>query len=228
MRSDALIAFVPIGAPLSLVSGNNVAVQSNVIDLLGQGVGQAPANIIGNATVFGQDPGIGQFRPEIDAAVGTALAGSTSINMQLQYAVDSGVGGGYQPGTWNTIAETGAIAIANLTANTVFGRLPFLPAFPAGTLDLFATMAEMMLFPPHLGKGTSGITKTDAKNDPAPGIRPVFYTNRTGRHWMDVQAMRDRNVLLRLEDYAGRVTDNYRGIPVKISDQLLNTEARVT
>ena len=95
-------------------------------------------------------------------------------------------------------------------------------------LDLFATMAEMMLFPPHLGKGTSGITKTDAPNDPSPGIRPVFYTNRTGRHWMDVQAMRDRNVLLRLEDYAGRVTDNYRGIPIKISDQLLNTESRVT
>ena len=95
-------------------------------------------------------------------------------------------------------------------------------------LDLFATMAEMMLFPPHLGKGTSGITKTDAPNDPSPGIRPVFYVNRTVRHWMDVQAMRDRNVLLRLEDYAGRVTDNYRGIPVKISDQLLNTESRVT
>jgi hypothetical protein len=95
-------------------------------------------------------------------------------------------------------------------------------------LDFFATMAEMMLFPPHLGKGTSGITKTDAPNDPAPGIRPVFYTNRTGRHWMDVQAMRDRNVLLRIDDYAGRVVDGYRGIPIKISDQLLTTESRVT
>jgi len=94
-------------------------------------------------------------------------------------------------------------------------------------LDFFATMAEMMLFPPHLGKGTSGITKTDAPNDPAPGIRPVFYTNRTGRHWMDVQAMRDRNVLLRIDDYAGRVVDGYRGIPIKISDQLLTTESRV-
>lgn len=94
-------------------------------------------------------------------------------------------------------------------------------------LDLFASMAQMLLFPPHLGKGTSGITKTDAPNEPAPGIRPVFYTNRTGRHWMDVQAMRDRNVLLQLEDYAGRVVDTYRGIPIKISDQLLITEARV-
>jgi hypothetical protein len=34
--------------------------------------------------------------------------------------------------------------------------------------------------------------------------------------------------LLRLEDYAGRVTDNYRGIPVKISDQLIVSESRVT
>lgn len=140
MRSDALLAFVPLGAALSLVSGNNVAVQSNVIDLLGMGAGQAPTNIIGNATVFGQDPGIGQFRPEIAAAIGTAVAGSTSINAQLQYAVDSGVGGGYQPGTWNTIAETGAIAIANLTANTVFMRFPFLPAFPAGTIPRFVRL----------------------------------------------------------------------------------------
>lgn len=95
-------------------------------------------------------------------------------------------------------------------------------------LDLFATMAQMMLYPPYLGKLTSGITKTDAVNDPAPSIRPVFYCNRTVRHWMDVQAMRDRNVLLRLEDYAGRVCDNYRGIPVKISDQLLINEATVS
>ena len=94
--------------------------------------------------------------------------------------------------------------------------------------DLFALMAQMMLMPPHLGKGTSGITKTDAPNDPAPGIRPVFYTNRTGRHWMDVQAMRDRNVLLRLTDYAGMPADVYRGIPVKIVDQLTNSEATVS
>lgn len=94
-------------------------------------------------------------------------------------------------------------------------------------LDLFATLAEMMLYPPHLGKNTSGITKTDAQTDPAPGIRPVIYVNRTVRHWMDVQAMRDRNVLLQINDYAGRVVDGFRQIPIKISDQLLTTEARV-
>jgi hypothetical protein len=94
-------------------------------------------------------------------------------------------------------------------------------------LDLFATMAQVLLIPPHLGRTTSGITKTDAPHDPSPGIRPVFYCNRTLRHWMDVQAMRDRNVLLSLTDYAGMPCDTYRGIPIKIVDQIVNTESRV-
>ena len=94
-------------------------------------------------------------------------------------------------------------------------------------LDIFATLAEAQMLPPHLSSRTSTITKTDAANDPAPGIRFVIYTNRTGMHWMQVQAIRDRQVLLRAEDYAGVPTDNWRGLPIKISDQLLTTEAPV-
>lgn len=94
-------------------------------------------------------------------------------------------------------------------------------------LDLFATMADMLLLFPKLTRSTSGITKTDATEDDVTP-RPVWYTNRTGRHWMDVQAMRDRNVLLRIEDYAGMPIDGYRGIPVKIVDQILNTEQALT
>lgn len=94
-------------------------------------------------------------------------------------------------------------------------------------LDIFATIRQLLLFAPHLGKQTSGITHTDAPNDPAPSIRPIIYTNRTGRHWMDIQAMRDRNVLLHLTDYAGMPCDTINGIPIKVSDQLLTTEARV-
>ncbi len=93
--------------------------------------------------------------------------------------------------------------------------------------DIFAGLAQAMYLPPTLGKNQSGITRTDAPDEPSPGIRPVIYTNRTGRHWMDVQAIRDRNVLLRSTDYAGQPTDAYRGIPIKVVDQLLTTEARV-
>ena len=95
-------------------------------------------------------------------------------------------------------------------------------------LDIFATMRQLLLLPPTLTAQSSGVTEVDAPDEPAPGIRPVIYTNRTGRHWMDVQAMRDRNVLLRIEDYAGRPCDGINGIPIKISDQLLITEGRVT
>ena len=94
--------------------------------------------------------------------------------------------------------------------------------------DIFALMAEAAYLPPALGKRQSGITKTDAPNEPAAGVRFVWITNRTVRHWMDVQAMRDRNVLMQLPDYAGMVTDNWRGFPVRVSDQILATESRVT
>jgi hypothetical protein len=44
---------------------------------------------------------------------------------------------------------------------------------------------------------------------------------------MNVQAIRNRNVLLSMNDYDGRVVDSYRGIPIKIVDQIVNTESRV-
>lgn len=93
--------------------------------------------------------------------------------------------------------------------------------------DLFALMAQMLLTFPKLTKATSGIVKTDSPGDVAVGTRPVFYCNRTTRHWMDVQMIRDRNVLLSMKDYAGEPTEGYRGIPIKIVDQITNTESRV-
>lgn len=93
-------------------------------------------------------------------------------------------------------------------------------------LDIFATMAELVLLFPKTTKAVSGVAKTDAPDDQF-GTRRVFYCNRTLLHWMYVQAMRDRNVLLRLEDYAGVVTDNFRGDPIKLIDQITNTEAQV-
>ena len=94
-------------------------------------------------------------------------------------------------------------------------------------LDIFATMAETLLLFPKLTRSTSGITKTDATDDDF-GVHPVYYCNRTMRHWMDVQAMRDRNVLLRIEDYAGMPIMGFRDIPVKIIDQVTNTESLVS
>lgn len=94
--------------------------------------------------------------------------------------------------------------------------------------DIFALMAQQVMLPPLLSKRTSGIQSTDAPTEEGLGVRPAFHVNRTVRHWMDVQAMRNRNVLLSVTDSAGIVTDNFRGIPITVVDQLLTTEARVT
>jgi hypothetical protein len=138
MRSDALLAFVAIGSPLSVVLNSGQNVSSNIIDLSGVGQGLADPNIIGTQnTSFGAPDamGVGGIRPEINCTMGTAGAGATStLNVALQAAADNGSN---QPSTWNTLAETGAIAVANLTANTVIARFPWLPPFPANLRPRF-------------------------------------------------------------------------------------------
>jgi hypothetical protein len=134
MLIDALVSFVPIGTNLSLIAAAGVDIAStNTIDLLGSGVGTAPANIIGNATVFGMDVGIGGVKPQVEAVIGTAATTGTSatLNVAFQGAADSGPGGGYLPSTWVTLVETGEIAAASLTAGQIIARFDFPPAFPA-------------------------------------------------------------------------------------------------
>jgi hypothetical protein len=135
MLTDANLALVPYGGSgLSLV-GVASAPSPSVIDILGQGVGTAPQNIWGNTTVFGQADamGVGAKRMDLNIATGNSafVGAGVSLNVQWQAAVDAGVGSNYQPGTWNVLGESGAIAVGNLTANTVIARLPFLPPFPA-------------------------------------------------------------------------------------------------
>ena len=142
MMTDALLSFVGLNGNFSLVGGAGVSFASpNTIDLLGNGVGVAPTSIYGNTSVFGQPDamGVGGERPELNITVGTAFATITAatLNVQLQGAIDTGLAGNYQPGTWNTFVESGAIAAANLTAGTVIFRCPWLPPFPANLRPRF-------------------------------------------------------------------------------------------
>lgn len=140
--SDALLSFVPLNSALSLVAGAGINIPSpNIIDLLGPGVGVAPSlSIIGNVTNYGASDGMGVGKSmELLVTIGTTLTTSNSatLNAALQAAADTGSAGGYQPGTWNTIVETGPIAVANLTAGTVIFRCPWLPPFPANLRPRF-------------------------------------------------------------------------------------------
>ena len=45
---------------------------------------------------------------------------------------------------------------------------------------------------------------------------------------MDIQAIRDRNVLLSSKDYAGEPIVMFRDVAIRVVDALTNTEARLT
>lgn len=149
MLLDALTNFLPLGSNLAVT---NAAVRSNIYDILGSGVGTAPQNIIGTRTLFGQDDGIGSRKPLVQVNL-TNLnwAGGTSLNVAFQAAVDTGAAGNYQPGAWLTLVETGAIALANLTAQQVLAKFDFPPAFPPGVLPRYLSL----LFTP-VGVFTAG------------------------------------------------------------------------
>jgi hypothetical protein len=115
------------------------------------------------------------------------------------------------------------VRIANIDTTTgaqgLFGVTP---------PDLFLLMSKAVVRFPTLTKRASGITETDAPDEPAPGINPGFYVNRTGRESLDIQAIRDKNVLLKPTEYAGQPVVEFRGIPIRVCDTLLNTESTLT
>lgn len=94
--------------------------------------------------------------------------------------------------------------------------------------DLFVLMSRAVVKMPTLTRRASGITESDAPGDPVPGINPAWYVNRTGREFLDIQAIRDKNVLLTPKEYAGEPVMEFRGIPIRVVDALTNTEARIT
>ncbi len=112
------------------------------------------------------------------------------------------------------------VRIANLDATTagLGGATP---------PDIFALMSKAVVRLPTAGRRVSGITKVDARRQIAPPMRPAWYVNRTGRQYMDIQAIRDRNVLLKPTEYAGQPIVEFRGVPIRIQDSLLSTESRV-
>jgi hypothetical protein len=133
MILDSQLNFLGLGSILSLVGAAGVDFPlPNVIDLLGTGVGTAPQNIIGTRTIFGEDSGIGAVKPQVQVTIGTGLVTVTAatLNIAFQAAADQGAGGNYQPGTWQTLVETGEMTAAQLVANAICARFDWPPAFP--------------------------------------------------------------------------------------------------
>ncbi len=74
----------------------------------------------------------------------------------------------------------------------------------------------------------TAIQTSDSPSVRANMGRLMIYCNRTIRTYLDLQAMNKTNVLLRMEEFNGKVVTTFRGIPVRTNDAILNTEAQVT
>lgn len=57
--------------------------------------------------------------------------------------------------------------------------------------------------------------------------RLMLYCNRIIRTYLDLQAMNKTNVLLRFEEFNGKVVTTFRGIPVRTCDAIIANEAQV-
>lgn len=138
MLIDSLVSFIPPGATLSAVAAAGVDIPSNIIDLLGLGVGVAPESIIGNRTTFGSDPGIGWPRAQAQVSVTTAFAtaNAATLNIAYQGAAEDAVT--HLPVAWNTIIESGEIAVTDLDAiGDIAFQFDFEPTHPLNFMPRF-------------------------------------------------------------------------------------------
>lgn len=55
-----------------------------------------------------------------------------------------------------------------------------------------------------------------------------IYMNRTVSTYLDIQALNKSNALYKIDDVFGMPRRSFRGIPVRIVDQILNTETQLT
>lgn len=80
---------------------------------------------------------------------------------------------------------------------------------------------------PTAPSSATAIQTSDTPEVRADMGRTVIYCNRVIRTYLDLQAMNKTNVLLRLEEFNGKVVTTFRGIPVRTCDAILNNEAAV-
>lgn len=135
----------------SVLSSNQAitttAASTNVYDTAGLGTGNPVTNIFGNATAgagtsqnFGEDLGGGgplAEAPQLQVIVNAAFtaSGAATLQVQLQAAPDTNNTG--TPGTWQTIAQTDAFALATLTAGQVLTKWTVPGRYPGSNFPRF-------------------------------------------------------------------------------------------
>jgi len=135
-----------------IFNGNMLAVASGVYTTPG---------IIGNATVFGEDLGLGRGKgtPQIEVFSGTGTpAAATSLDIQLQGAVDPGTGN-TSGCTYVAYIGTEAIPLASILASSRLARFDFPQRRVGAALPRFIALNYVVV-----GSAFTGLTLTSYIN----------------------------------------------------------------
>lgn len=91
----------------------------------------------------------------------------------------------------------------------------------AGTVDIYG-LCRSAYYKLHARRPSKA-----RRNDDRNMMHTVMYANRDVIEALDAKATKDENVRLGLAEVEGREVQTYRGIPIRETDALLNTEERI-
>lgn len=190
----------------------------NVLDAGGQGstntsiwlVGWGPSSVHG-LYHKGSTPGLQVYDVTTDAPVYDAN-GLPFQAFQTRYKWACGLA----VRDWRYVVRIANIDVTQLTGSSA--------------ANIFAMLIAAVNKPPVMPSGVSGVQMAgpEASGKPVGAPRWAIYCNRTIRTAMELQALNKTNALIQLQQYGGMVVTTFRGIPIRTTDALLNTETRVS
>ncbi|MCK8788084.1 hypothetical protein M0638_27385 [Roseomonas sp. NAR14] len=104
-------------------------------------------------------------------------------------------------------------------------------ALKAGTgPNLIDLMIQAVNLPPVMPSGAGNVQGTAGDGGRAAPVtmgRAAIYCNRTVATWLQIAFRKERTAFTSVETVMGRTITSFEGIPIRKTDALLNTEARV-
>lgn len=195
----------------SLSAGN----AANIIDAAGTGSSNTSIWLV----VWGPDTIHGIYPKG-------SVAGLVHSDVTTAAPVSDGAGGLYQAYQTKYQWKCGltvrdwryAVRICNIDTTTSAGGLQ-----STTPPNLYRLMIKALNKVPSLG--ANGLTSPSGLYTG----KAAFYVNRAVKTWADIQAMEKTTLAFQtINDAQGHPFLAFRGVPVRLTDQLLNTETRVT
>lgn len=121
---------------------------------------------------------------------------------------------GYVLRDWRYVARIANIDVTQLTG--------------VSAANLINLLVRALYRLPTAPASATAIQTSDTPEVRANMGRVVIYCNRVIRTYLDLQAMNKTNVLLRLQEFNGKVITTFRDIPIRTVDAILNNEAQIT